>query len=651
MDVRLPDGTVIQNVPDTITKAELTTKLAANGYDTAKLDAPADATAVLAQRQMRGAERERTGLGGFIENFGENVGDIATGVVQTPAALGALGRGAVANLPGVQAREDLLPSKALQLQAEKQMVRELPGQVAKSVVDAVIESAKNPAEVPGKLLDWAYKHPADVAMLGAAPLTKFLKVAGAAGKTAEAVQLAKGNANLGRVLGGMGTAAEGAAKVTPWLDPMKSAEAIGTQVAKGGTGLVNYLGNVVNPSQAEYARLIGGRMPEVRNALLANTNPYATAGEAAAQAGEIVYPALQKRLQGASPKAVEAFNSQAAERAAVGEAATGRAAGSESARVGLKKKAMEGGNELFESARSGAGSIDVEPVIPIIDDIILKDPANDFLSTELNAIKRKLHDIDPTTGNIEGLRSSQQDIASVIEDVRKTIRNTTDKGDLIKLGDVERALLEQFPGYEAATAAYKELHRGLHQREVGKTLDDVLKQKGGRSKFKTAFDAEAKTIESATGNTVYKRYSPLFKGNEQALRDLYKLRNDILSEEIFDAMAKKGAPAVKNLFKAEALPSAPWFSKITTLTNAILRRAQGKLTAKTAEKMAMDMLNPKDAAAALEKVMKKQATRTSRAAAMQSGAKAATSTPAGIGYRGANKLSEQYEENRNALSQ
>ncbi len=284
---------------------------------------------------------------------------------------------------------------------------------------------------------------------------------------------------------------------------------------------------------------------------------------------------------------------------------------------------MEGGNELFESARSGAGSIDVEPVIPIIDDIILKDPANDFLSTELNAIKRKLHDIDPTTGTIEGLRSSQLDIASVIEDVRKTIRNTPDGGDIKKLSKVERALLKQFPEYKAAEAAYRELHRGLHQREVGKALDDVLKQKGGRSKFKTAFEAEAKTIETATGNTVYKRYSPMFKGNEQALRDLYKLRNDIWSEEIFEAAAKKGAPAVKDLFKAEALPSAPWFSKITTLANAILRRAQGKLTAKTAEKMAMDMLNPKDAAAALEKAMKKQATRASRAAAMQAGAKAA----------------------------
>lgn len=37
MDVRLPDGTIIQGVPDGMSKAELTAKLAKNGYDVSKL--------------------------------------------------------------------------------------------------------------------------------------------------------------------------------------------------------------------------------------------------------------------------------------------------------------------------------------------------------------------------------------------------------------------------------------------------------------------------------------------------------------------------------------------------------------------------------------------------------------------------------------
>lgn len=45
MDVRLPDGTMVQNVPDNITKAELASKLQANGYDVSKLMPKAEATA------------------------------------------------------------------------------------------------------------------------------------------------------------------------------------------------------------------------------------------------------------------------------------------------------------------------------------------------------------------------------------------------------------------------------------------------------------------------------------------------------------------------------------------------------------------------------------------------------------------------------
>ncbi|MGN6704403.1 MAG: hypothetical protein ACTHKB_15745, partial [Burkholderiaceae bacterium] len=46
MDVRLPDGTIIQNVPDGTTKAQLVAKLHANGNDVSGLvDAGSDASA------------------------------------------------------------------------------------------------------------------------------------------------------------------------------------------------------------------------------------------------------------------------------------------------------------------------------------------------------------------------------------------------------------------------------------------------------------------------------------------------------------------------------------------------------------------------------------------------------------------------------
>ena len=49
MDVRLPDGTVIKNVPDGMSKADFTAKLKANGYDVSKLDAPAPVAPVASE--------------------------------------------------------------------------------------------------------------------------------------------------------------------------------------------------------------------------------------------------------------------------------------------------------------------------------------------------------------------------------------------------------------------------------------------------------------------------------------------------------------------------------------------------------------------------------------------------------------------------
>jgi len=46
MDVKLPDGTVIKGVPDGMSKADLTAKLAKNGYDVSKLGAPTGSAAI-----------------------------------------------------------------------------------------------------------------------------------------------------------------------------------------------------------------------------------------------------------------------------------------------------------------------------------------------------------------------------------------------------------------------------------------------------------------------------------------------------------------------------------------------------------------------------------------------------------------------------
>lgn len=113
MDVRLPDGTIIRNVPEGTTKAQLTEKLAANGFDIGKLQ-PVETTAarenVAAERApewaknypqlYKGAVKAREILGPTVEMLGAVGGGAlgaGAGTVAGPigTATGAVGGSAL----------------------------------------------------------------------------------------------------------------------------------------------------------------------------------------------------------------------------------------------------------------------------------------------------------------------------------------------------------------------------------------------------------------------------------------------------------------------------------------------------------------------------------------------------------------------------
>ena len=59
MDVRLPDGTIISNVPDNMTRAELTERLSRNGYDVSSWGAaPKEPVAVSTGRAINSIPRQ-----------------------------------------------------------------------------------------------------------------------------------------------------------------------------------------------------------------------------------------------------------------------------------------------------------------------------------------------------------------------------------------------------------------------------------------------------------------------------------------------------------------------------------------------------------------------------------------------------------------
>jgi hypothetical protein len=88
MDVTLPDGTVIKDVPDNITQAQLTAKLKANGLDTSKYE-PTIGQEILASP----AGRFISGAGEFIDAGAQ----LLPRALSTVSSLGGLNPNPVSN--------------------------------------------------------------------------------------------------------------------------------------------------------------------------------------------------------------------------------------------------------------------------------------------------------------------------------------------------------------------------------------------------------------------------------------------------------------------------------------------------------------------------------------------------------------------------
>lgn len=92
MDVKLPDGTVIQGVPDNITKADLVARLQRNGYDTSQLVPP-----------------PTTG-----QNIKQGAGNVAAGLVRGAGSIGAT------LLAPWDMAKDAIAGKGLSLESNRQ---------------------------------------------------------------------------------------------------------------------------------------------------------------------------------------------------------------------------------------------------------------------------------------------------------------------------------------------------------------------------------------------------------------------------------------------------------------------------------------------------------------------------------------------------
>jgi hypothetical protein len=198
MDVRLPDGTLLRNVPEGTTKAQLTEKLAANGYDIGRLT-PVEATATRENVQperapewakkyptlYKGAVTARQMLGPTIEAGGAVVGGVlgaGAGTVAGPVGT-ATGGVAGAGLGYGIAKEGLeLADVALGLKAPRQGAA-IATEPAKNILEGATYEAGGRVAAPiiakgaSKLGESVSKVVGKVADLRQIPTQKAAKIA------------------------------------------------------------------------------------------------------------------------------------------------------------------------------------------------------------------------------------------------------------------------------------------------------------------------------------------------------------------------------------------------------------------------------------------------------------------------------------------
>ena len=689
--------------------------------------------------QLGGRLPSEKSIEGFAQNLYSNVKDIGRSVLETPGALLHLQKGLVGNIPGVRTREDVLPSEAASTAADIQMVRNIPGAIGRKVTDIAKEAYEHPEQIPEKVGNWMYEHPADVGLLAAGPVTKGLLKGAELARGAEAARLATGATSAAERFGATARAAEQAAKITPWLNPLTPGEKLLKIGTKGVGSTLRYFGNVVDPYRAELNRMLpGASKREILDYLEANVQrmepfvytgepapssmatsaagaavpveqtiigeaealppsraigkvtaagaaadagsrttrgtaevgpdipptperpsvaveypggwgyedifaPYRGAGETAAPAGAAgrIYAAMEQTAARLTPETNARYMQRAIDRGALREQVVRETAATPERLAQMAAEAKAAGGIPYETARNIGRDIDLRPVNNMIGQMIGNNQKNRKLVDALTSIKRNLK---TAAGTFE---TSPKNVASIIDDLKGMIGDRNNAFIKDQLVGVKDALYKQFPEYAEADALYKKTWAPVHQQQIGAYLENILREKGPEA-YQKAFADMRNTVKKATGMKLFKNYGQVFEGAEGDLVNLHSVNDDIVSEMSYLKAASDphARAAVKDLFDPEAYRGIAMLNRWATVTQSILRRAQGHLTYKEAQKMALDMLKPETAVPELKRAITKEEQLEKLGTLTRKGISAYASQPAGVTYLGVKNLGDMARQYR-----
>jgi hypothetical protein len=584
MDVRLPDGTVIKNVPEGTTKRQLLDKLKAKGYDVGAMaapSAPAPEPETFGQQVLRGAA---------------STADIIAESVPGMAAMVAYPFQRIAGAVTGQSAEDVAASQARVLGAVSAPVGRVTGvsatpsyqnNLAKQALGFVAENMDKGA-------DWISGQTGlpkpDVMNMMQVLLT------GGPVKTTGAV--------LREVPGGgaVVSAAEKAARLPGTVTR--------AAVQKGR--------DIIDPKTAFYTDLAEGR----GSALLAA----ARAPEAEIIPG--VRPTFAQATADVGLPRVAAVGEQAAKKLPTEALAlkdvqeAGRVSQlraierTPEARARAERVREARSEPLYTSAEMAGDVVDTTPVLDLIDGTIRKNPGNQPLLVEMRRIRKGLvkPGVDEEGNPILVPRTNAKEVASTIDGLKSAIAKEDNKFIKGELTQIKDDLTAAIPSMKEAQAAFKKGSKPINQMDVGKYLREKLEApvpEGGQraSVFAGAVREAPRTIKQALkGGPTYEKLTDILSPAQKANVD--RVLMDLSRDQRVKELAQMGREAAPDLAmpagKAERLNL---LNRLATIANVIIDRLEGKINEKLAVEIASEFLDADKAAAALETAMRRSAQR------------------------------------------
>ena len=398
--------------------------------------------------------------------------------------------------------------------------------------------------------------------------------------------------------------------VSRFTDPLRP---IIAPLEAGGRTATNALQQALRGGKANVLlEAAEGRAPEIINALRQQPEivPGATptAGEAAAPVGATRFSALQESAEKILPSEYMARR-QAQDTA---RAAAIRQVGGTEAQLTAAKAARAAEAKLLYG-QAGAKAVTEDATLKALQSrpsvkkaferakaLAAEEGASfgasgNYTAADMHYVKMALDDLvqDPATYGIGKVEASK------IAGTRKDFINW---------------LEGQVPEYGTARSAFQARSKPINQMEVGQYLEGKLtsalqgEEKLRPASFAGAVEAAPQTIQRATtGGTRFEKLSDVLTPDQ--VKIVEDIRKDLARQAKYREQARAARPAGPSAETAgsqlmlEVAGGAQFpslLNRVTTVSNAIMKRLAGKIDRKLAIEIATDMLDPERAALALE---------------------------------------------------